>query len=137
MGRANFWTLCVCCRGHCRKLRQGSCVLVVFPFGGFLACQVADVVLTGQAPNGFNLPDVKLVKTVLVAPSIEKNDPTGLVLDPKVTTVIYGNKDEFVKPSSMYDFSTKFELSYQVVPNATHFFHGQLGELKQTLQNID
>ncbi len=108
-----------------------------FSFGGFLACQVADVVLTGQAPNGFNLPDVKLVKTVLVAPSIEKNDPTGLVLDPKVTTVIYGNKDEFVKPSSMYDFSTKFELSYQVVPNATHFFHGQLGELKQTLQNID
>ncbi len=108
-----------------------------FSFGGFIACQVADAVLTKNYPDGFQVPDIELIKTVLIAPSIEKNNPQGLTLGAKTTYVIYGDKDEFVQPSSMYAFAQKFALPYKIVPDTTHFFHGKLNELKQVLQEID
>lgn len=100
--------------------------LAGFSFGGFIACRVANDILTTPF-------DIELNKLTLIAPSIEKNDPTGLVL-PKETLMIYGDKDEFVKPASMNDFADEFNIRQKIIANATHFFHAQLGELKSYLE---
>ncbi|WP_066799859.1 alpha/beta hydrolase [Moraxella oblonga] len=100
--------------------------LAGFSFGGFIACRVANELATKNL-------NITLDKLTLIAPSIEKNDPSGLVL-PKDTLVIYGDKDEFVRPSSMNDFVYEFNLRQKIVNNATHFFHGQLNQLKDSLE---
>lgn len=101
--------------------------LAGFSFGGFVACRVADKILT--KPMG-----IALDRLILIAPSIEKNDPTGLKLDGKRTLIIYGDKDEFVSPDSMAKFAHEFGLSHKIIPDATHFFHGKLSHLKATLE---
>ncbi|STZ55624.1 Alpha/beta hydrolase family [Moraxella lacunata] len=99
--------------------------LAGFSFGGFIACRVADKVLADY--------DVNLQKLTLIAPSIEKNDPTGLTL-PTDTLMIYGDQDEFVRPSSMADFADEFGIRSKVMTGASHFFHGRLGELKELIE---
>ncbi|MCG7411061.1 alpha/beta hydrolase [Moraxella nonliquefaciens] len=99
--------------------------LAGFSFGGFIACRVADKVLTDR--------DVNLQKLTLIAPSVERNDLTGLKL-PTDTLVIYGDQDEFVRPSSMADFADEFGIRSKVMTGASHFFHGRLSELKELIE---
>lgn len=106
---------------HAKKLW-----LAGFSFGGFIACRVANEILTTNI-------DIHLHQLTLIAPSIEKNNPAGLLL-PKDTLMIYGDKDEFVSPDSMNKFAHEFQLRQKIIANATHFFHAQLGELKSCLE---
>lgn len=101
--------------------------LAGFSFGGFVACRLADELLSNPSYN------IQLHKLTLIAPSIEKNDPTGLVL-PDNTLVIYGDNDEFVAPASMAKFAERFNVRQKIMSGATHFFHGRLGELTQLLE---
>lgn len=100
--------------------------LAGFSFGGFLACRVADKILT-------HYHDVKLQKLTLIAPSVERHDPTRLHL-PKDTLMIYGDQDEFVSPIAMQQFAQSFEIRQKCILGASHFFHGQLAALKQALE---
>ncbi len=100
--------------------------LAGFSFGGFIACQVADEILRHRQ-------NITLQRLTLVAPSIEKNNPAGLVL-PKATLMIYGDQDEFVSPSSMASFAHDFGVRTCVMSGAGHFFHGRLGELRSLLE---
>ena len=77
--------------------------------------------------------DVNLQKLTLIAPSVERNDLTGLKL-PTDTLVIYGDQDEFVRPSSMADFADEFGIRSKVMTGASHFFHGRLSELKELIE---
>lgn len=99
-----------------------------FSFGGFIACRLADVLLTTRRF------DVVLDKLTLIAPSVEKNNPTTLVLDKQRTRLIYANDDEFVSPDSMANFARQFDIHKVVVPQAGHFFHGKLSQLYQLLE---
>lgn len=87
-----------------------------FSFGGFIACRLADMLLTTQRS------DVILDKLTLIAPSVEKNNPTGLVLDKQRTKLIYADNDEFVSPNSMANFAHQFDIHNVIVPQAGHFF---------------
>ena len=101
--------------------------LAGFSFGGYVACCLADEMLTNPAY------DEVLQKLTLIAPSIEKNDPTGLTL-PADTVMIYGSQDEYVTPDNMAKFAERFDIRQKVMEDATHFFHGRLGELSQLLE---
>lgn len=103
--------------------------LAGFSFGGFIACRVADEILK-------NRTDIHLTQLTLIAPSIEKNDPTGLVL-PENTLMIYADDDEFVSPEAMADFASKFAIQSKIMSGAGHFFHGRLSELKTLLDKAD
>lgn len=96
-----------------------------FSFGGFIACRVADYITHHDM--------IDLEKLVLIAPSVEKNAPDGLMFETDKAVVIYGDKDEFVRPSSMEKFANAFGIRQKILPDATHFFHGRLGELKTLL----
>ena len=111
---------------HSRQIYPNKLWLFGFSFGGFVACRVADYLV--------NNPIITLDKLVLIAPSIEKNNPMGLNLDPNKTHVIYGDDDEWVSPNSMAKFSNDFGLSSTVMMGAGHFFTGRLDELSQILR---
>lgn len=100
-----------------------------FSFGGFIACRVADILWKSSQFN------IELQKLTLIAPSIEKNDPTGLRLNPEKTYMIYGDKDEFVSVQSMTAFANGLGIDYHVIPQTSHFFHGQLSQLKDALKH--
>lgn len=101
-----------------------------FSFGGFVACRVADFL----AKNAHH--QIALDKLILIAPSVQKNDPTGLSLNPNVTHIIYGDDDEWVSPDVMAKFADDFGLNKTVMSNAGHFFHGKLGDLTDVIDKI-
>jgi uncharacterized protein len=97
----------------------GTAVLVAgFSFGGYVAAtvaeraaathQVAQVVLIGPATQSFAVPTV-----------------------PKHTLVVHGEHDDVVPLSATMDWARPQALPVVVVPAGGHFFHGQLGLLKQ------
>lgn len=99
-----------------------------FSFGGFMACLVADFV--GQHS------DLSLQKLMLIAPSIERNDVSGLNLDFSKTAMIYGSQDELVSPHIMAKFADDHQIKTQIL-DAGHFFHGKLSPLKNALIELD
>lgn len=101
-------------------------LLAGFSFGGFIACRVANHILTTPF-------DIQLNKLTLIAPSVEKNDPTGLIL-PNDTLMIYSDDDDFVSPACMNQFAQQFHIKQKIIHNAGHFFHGQLSLLKEHLE---
>ncbi len=99
-----------------------------FSFGGFMACLVADFVKKHT--------HLSLQKLVLIAPSIERNDVSGLDLDFDKTIMIYGNHDELVSPTIMAQFAHTHHIKTQVLDTG-HFFHGKLSDLKLALMALD
>jgi uncharacterized protein len=83
-----------------------------FSFGGYvashLAAQAKTAVLIGPATHNFTAAAV----------------PAG-------TLVIHGEADDVVPLSATMDWARPQSLPVVVVPGAGHFFHGQLGLLKQ------
>ncbi|MDO4895912.1 MAG: alpha/beta fold hydrolase [Moraxella sp.] len=109
-----------------RQIHLDRLTVCGFSFGGFVACRVADFLVDN--------PLINLDKLVLIAPSIEKNDPTGLRL-PVDTLMIYGDDDEWVNPNSMVKFADKFRLRTHVIQDTGHFFNGRLRELDDALRS--
>lgn len=112
---------------HARKLWLGG-----FSFGGYVTARVAEQVLT--ASHIWDLSEFEIFKIALIAPSVEKNDISGLSLPVDKTFEIYGNADNVIDPDNMQAFAEHLGIAVSVVEGAGHFFHGRLSELKGLLE---
>ncbi len=67
-------------------------------------------------------------RLILVAPAVTmyEFDPV-----PADTVVIYGDADELIPPPAIRLWTEQQQLTGKVIPQAGHFFHGKLRELKQ------
>ena len=92
-------------------------VLAGFSFGGYVAASAA-----ARLPEG--APAERLV---LVGPSTQKQQVPDVPAD---TLVIHGELDDVVPLAATLAWARPQSLSVVVVPGGGHFFHGQLGLLK-------
>lgn len=100
-------------------LRQAPLALAGFSFGGYIAAAAADrLVAQGQAVSPL----------VLVSPAVTKFTMPAV---PEHTLVIEGELDDVVPLPDILDWARPVGLPVTVLPGAGHFFHGQLGTLKQ------
>jgi uncharacterized protein len=95
-------------------------LLCGFSFGAYVASQAA-VRLAD---------DAKAQRLVLVGPSTQKQRMPSVPAD---TVVIHGEVDEVVPLAATLDWARPQALPVIVFPGVGHFFHGQLGLLKNTL----
>ncbi len=95
-------------------------MLAGFSFGGFVAAQAAAT-----------LPDeAKPKRLVLVGPSTQRQQVPPVPAD---TLVIHGEVDDVVPLSATLAWARPLSLPVVVFPGVGHFFHGQLGLLRQVL----
>ncbi|RRS04920.1 alpha/beta fold hydrolase [Aquabacterium soli] len=100
-------------------LRDAPLALSGFSFGGYIAAEAAHrLSAQGQAASPL----------VLVSPATTK---FAVPQVPAETLVIEGELDDVVPLPSILDWARPQGLPVTVVPGAGHFFHGQLGTLKQ------
>lgn len=92
-------------------------VLAGFSFGGYVAAAAAA-----------RLPEAERAqRLLLVAPSTQKQQVPPV---PDDTLVIHGEQDDVVPLAATLDWARPQSLPVTVVPGGGHFFHGQLGLLK-------
>lgn len=91
--------------------------LAGFSFGGYVASQVAARVAAQEPAQAL----------VLVGPAVE-TFPLAPV--PADALVIHGELDDVVSLRGVLDWARPQALPVTVVPGAGHFFHGQMGLLK-------
>ncbi|MES3040018.1 MAG: alpha/beta hydrolase [Pseudomonadota bacterium] len=103
-------------------------VLAGFSFGAYVSAQV----LVGLSADA----TVSRPRLLLVAPPVTRFALSAQTL-PAGTRVIYGDADEVVDPAAIADWLTAASSDVQitVVPDAGHFFHGQLSVLKEWAQS--
>ena len=103
-------------------------LLAGFSFGAYVASQAAS-----QLPD-----DAKPQRLVLVGPSTQRQQVPPVPAD---TLVIHGETDDVVPLSATLAWARPQALPVIVFPGVGHFFHGQLGLLKnvvvQQLQQRD
>lgn len=92
-----------------------------FSFGGYVAASVVKRLQDEGRP---------VVSTVLVAPSVAKFDVPAL---PPASLVVQGGADDVVPMSAVLDWAEPAHQPVVVIPGVGHFFHGQLGLLKQVV----
>jgi alpha/beta superfamily hydrolase len=98
--------------------------LAGFSFGGYVAAQAATRLLQAAADQ----PAVRAPSTlVLVSPAASRFDVPAV---PAHTLVVQGEADDVVPLSAILDWARPQQLPVTVVPGAGHFFHGQLGGLR-------
>lgn len=90
-----------------------------FSFGGYVASHVA-VRRAAQADAPRHL--------ILVGPAVGNFRAADV---PPHAVVIHGELDDVVALSAVLDWARPQTLPVTVLPGAGHFFHGQLGHLKQ------
>jgi uncharacterized protein len=95
-------------------------VLAGFSFGAYVASHAA-VRLTD---------DAKPQRMVLVGPSTQRQQMAAVPAD---TVVIHGETDDVVPLSATLDWARPQVLPVIVFPGVGHFFHGQLGLLKNVV----
>lgn len=107
-------------------------VLAGFSFGSYVSAQV----LAGLAANGLLYDMAAQPALWLVAPPVTRFALSAQSL-PAGTRVIYGDADEVVDPTAIADWlaAASSDVQITVVPDAGHFFHGQLGVLKAWAQS--
>lgn len=101
---------------HFRALGQ-PLALAGFSFGAYVASQAA----------AHQLPDAPAHRLILVGPAV---DTFPMAPVPAGTLIIQGETDDVVPLSSVLRWASQQALPVTVVPQAGHFFHGQLGLLK-------
>ncbi len=113
-------------------------VLAGFSFGAYVSAQVlvtltADVATIDAVTAN---PVVSAPALLLVAPPVTRFALSAQTL-PAGTRVIYGDADEVVEPTAIADWlaAASSDVQITVVPDAGHFFHGQLGVLKAWAQS--
>jgi alpha/beta superfamily hydrolase len=98
--------------------------LAGFSFGGYVAAQAASRLLQAAADQ----PAVRAPSTVvLVSPAASRFEVPAV---PAHTLVVQGESDDVVPLSAILDWARPQQLPVTVVPGAGHFFHGQLGGLR-------
>ena len=96
-------------------------MLAGFSFGSYVAARMANTLDAAQLLS--------------IAPPVGKWD-FALIDAPRMPwTIVQGELDEIVEPSAVYDFVAKFRPAPTLIriPDATHFFHGKLLELRTVL----
>lgn len=73
---------------------------------------------------------VETERLVLIGPAVVNFAPPAVS---QHTLVIHGEADEVVPLSAVFDWARPQTLPVTVVPGVGHFFHGQLGLLKQLI----
>lgn len=100
-------------------LRQAPLALAGFSFGGYIAAEAASrLSAQGQA----------ISPLVLISPAVTKFTMPAV---PDHTLVVEGELDDVVPLPNILDWTRPIGLPVTVLPGAGHFFHGQLGTLKQ------
>jgi hypothetical protein len=100
-------------------LRQAPLALAGFSFGGYIAAEAASrLSAQGQA----------ISPLVLISPAVTKFTMPAV---PDHTLVVEGELDEVVPLPDILGWTRPIGLPVMVLPGAGHFFHGQLGTLKQ------
>jgi uncharacterized protein len=92
-------------------------VLAGFSFGGYVAAAAAARLVGAD----------RVERLVLVGPSTQKH---ALPTVPEDTLVIHGELDDVVPLAATLAWARPQSLPVTVVPGGGHFFHGQLGLLK-------
>lgn len=105
-------------------------VLAGFSFGGYVAARTAQ--------------QTQPRKLVLIAPAVGRFAPsamlelngvdalrTGMPTVAPNTLVIHGEHDEVIPLADALDWARPQQLPIVVLPEAGHFFHGRLSQLKQ------
>lgn len=92
-------------------------VLAGFSFGGYVAATAASRLAQGSAAE----------RLILVGPSTQKHQLPAV---PDDTLVVHGEQDDVVPLAATLDWARPQSLPVVVVPGGGHFFHGQLGLLK-------
>lgn len=101
--------------------RAGEPLLLAgFSFGAYVASQAA-----ARLPD-----DAKPQRLALVGPSTQKQRMPAVPAD---TVVIHGEADDVVPLSATLEWARPQALPVIVFPGTGHFFHGQLGLLKNVL----
>ena len=70
---------------------------------------------------------INVQKLVLVAPAVGR---FAMPLVPATTLLIHGEMDEIVPLTDVLAWARKQHLHIVLVPEATHFFHGHLHQIK-------
>jgi alpha/beta superfamily hydrolase len=99
-------------------------ILSGFSFGGYVQARAAQRL----HPQPHRL--------VLVAPAVGRSVPafensTGMPHVPHNTLLIHGEHDEVVSLADVMDWARPQHLPVVVLPEAGHFFHGRLHQIKQ------
>ena len=95
-------------------------MLAGFSFGAYVASHAAS-----------RLPEeARLARLVLVGPSTQKQVMPTV---PSDTVVVHGETDDVVPLSATLDWARPQALPVIVLPGVGHFFHGQLGLLKDVV----
>lgn len=99
-------------------------ILSGFSFGGYVQARAAQRL----HPQPHRL--------VLVAPAVGRSVPafensTGMPHVPHNTLLIHGEQDEVVSLAEVMDWARPQHLPIVVLPEAGHFFHGRLHQIKQ------
>ena len=97
-------------------------ILSGFSFGGYVQARAAQ--------------QLHPQRLVLVAPAVGRFAPsttlrTGMPLVPHNTLLIHGEQDEVVALADVMDWARPQHLPIVVLPEAGHFFHGRLHQIKQ------
>lgn len=101
--------------------RAGEPLLLAgFSFGAFVASEAAARLSDDAKPQ----------RLALVGPSTQKQKMPAVPAD---TVVIHGEADDVVPLSATLDWARPQALPVIVFPGTGHFFHGQLGLLKNVL----
>ena len=95
-------------------------MLAGFSFGAYVASQAA-----ARLPD-----DAKPLRMVLVGPSTQRQQMPNVPAD---TLVIHGETDDVVPLAATLAWARPQSLPVIVFPGVGHFFHGQLGLLKNTV----
>jgi alpha/beta superfamily hydrolase len=79
--------------------------------------------------------DMKVSRLLLVAPSIDRFEMAGLELTDIPTLVIQGDQDEIVSPKAVSEWlaAQTYPAEIVMLPDTSHFFHGKLHELRDTI----
>lgn len=96
-------------------------ILAGFSFGSFIAASVANKMKTRQLIN--------------IAPAVNHADFNSLSNIQCPWLVIQGDHDEIIPPERVFEFTKNppAPLELIVLPDAGHFFHGRLVELREIL----
>ncbi|HET8869555.1 MAG TPA: alpha/beta hydrolase [Aquabacterium sp.] len=103
-------------------------ILAGFSFGGFVAAQTFARLQQAQSGQSRKVAPDHLV---LVSPATSKYTVPAVPAD---TLVIEGEEDDVVPLSSILDWARPQGLPVTVVPGVGHFFHGQLGTLRDIVK---
>ena len=105
-------------------IASGKWVMAGFSFGTSVAAQLSSMLADEQK----RVPDA----LILTGPAVERFRFRELRL-PEFTYLLHGEVDEVVPLSEAMDFARNQNLTLTVIPDSTHFFHGKLVQLRDTV----